>query len=52
MFPNGDVYEGRYANDQAHGKGKYLWRNGIFYEGEFVEGFREGNGVLIAPNKL
>jgi hypothetical protein len=31
MFPNGDVYEGQYTNDQPHGHGRYLWRNGVFY---------------------
>lgn len=29
-----------------HGKGKQSWQDGRFYEGEFVNGKRQGNGVF------
>lgn len=29
-----------------HGKGKLTFENGDFFQGDFVDGFREGNGVL------
>ena len=33
-----------------HGKGKLTFENGDFYQGEFVNGLREGNGVLKINN--
>lgn len=35
IFSNGDSYEGYWQGGLKHGKGKYIWKNGIFYEGSF-----------------
>jgi len=43
----GDFYEGRLTRDLKYtGKGKLYFRNGDYYEGDFVEGKREGRGKL------
>ena len=33
-----------------HGIGTYLWPDDKRYEGEFVQGQREGKGVIYCPN--
>lgn len=35
---------GTYLNSKFHGKGIYLWQNGSKYEGDFLNGVREGKG--------
>ena len=32
-WPNGDKYEGAWANKRYHGHGKYTWVRGDTYEG-------------------
>ena len=44
IFSNGNQYIGEYNEGKAHGQGKYVWRNSDFYDGDWVNGFREGNG--------
>lgn len=34
----------------ADGKGKYIYTNGFVYEGQFVNGMRDGLGILTEPN--
>ncbi|CRH01310.1 conserved Plasmodium protein, unknown function [Plasmodium relictum] len=49
-FKNGDIYVGNFKNGLFHGKGYYKWNsNSSFkiYEGEYIEGSRNGNGQLI-----
>jgi len=33
------------------GKGKYIWRNGIIYEGDFLNNEIIGSGKYIWPNR-
>lgn len=35
MHADGDIYEGEWLNDKAHGRGKYKHSNGATYEGEW-----------------
>ena len=35
MYENGDTYEGTFAHNQKHGRGKFLWADGDCYEGMF-----------------
>ena len=43
----GDKYEGDFANDKRHGKGKYTYANGNKYEGDWVNGDQHGKGTFI-----
>ena len=46
---NGDKYEGELKEFKIlkpHGKGKYFFKNGGIYEGEFKNGLREGKGIM------
>ena len=42
---NGFKYEGQYAKDKKHGKGKYTYPNGDIYNGQWKEGVRHGKGT-------
>jgi hypothetical protein len=44
-----DTYEGRFLKGLPNGKGIYTWADGRIYEGEWVEGIREGEGTMIYP---
>ncbi len=48
-------YVGEFKNNKFHGYGKYYHLaddkyKGYFYEGEWVKGFRNGQGTVIWPN--
>ena len=38
-------YEGAWANDRFHGYGVFRWNSGSVYEGNFSEGYRDGEGI-------
>ncbi|XP_063292794.1 MORN repeat-containing protein 1 [Pelobates fuscus] len=38
-------YEGEWKNGKKHGRGKFLLKDGSYYEGEFVDGEMTGNGL-------
>ena len=44
----GNKYIGEWKNDQFHGKGQLLSINGDFYEGDFIFGEIEGNGIFYS----
>ena len=50
LFANGDSYEGVWQGGLKHGRGKYTWKSGIIFEGQFWLDKREGEGVLYYPN--
>ena len=39
------TYEGEFVNDKYDGKGKYIWKNGEYYIGEWSKGERNGKGA-------
>lgn len=41
-----DFYSGEFKNGMPHGKGKYIWADGIIYQGEWKKGKRNGFGEL------
>ncbi|KAF4651807.1 hypothetical protein FOL47_000172 [Perkinsus chesapeaki] len=43
-YPNGDVYEGSYADGRKSGQGVYTYRDGSAYNGNYKNGQREGIG--------
>ena len=47
----GDKFEGNLNHGQREGKGKYTWSNGCYYDGEYKNHMRHGNGTLTLPDK-
>ncbi|KAK3575470.1 hypothetical protein QTP86_026856 [Hemibagrus guttatus] len=45
------VYEGRWVAGKPHGRGVLKWSDGRMYTGEFKNGFEDGFGDYIVPNK-
>ncbi len=41
-----DAYEGAFKNGQPDGKGKYTWKNGDWYDGLWLKGMKNGQGVM------
>uniref|UniRef100_A0A3B3DDP9 Ankyrin repeat and MYND domain containing 1 n=1 Tax=Oryzias melastigma TaxID=30732 RepID=A0A3B3DDP9_ORYME len=41
--------EGHFVNGLKHGKGKYMWGNGEYYEGLFYKDYRHGSGQYCWP---
>ena len=50
IHPNGDVYEGEWLNDKAHGKGIYYHIDGSKYIGEWIDDKINCYGVLELRN--
>ncbi|KAF1331424.1 Tkl protein kinase, partial [Globisporangium splendens] len=52
VYPNGDTYDGEFANGMRHGKGVFTERaTGNVYDGEWVFNTRQGNGILTSGMK-
>ncbi|KAF7251170.1 hypothetical protein EYD10_03191 [Varanus komodoensis] len=49
-LPNGDTYEGEYANGKRNGQGLYRFKNGARYTGEYFDNKKHGHGVFIYPD--
>lgn len=43
-FENGK-YQGQFKNEKRQGFGIYTWKNGNVYEGEWVDGGKNGLGI-------
>jgi len=41
------IYEGQFKNDIYHGYGRYIYSNGNYYIGNWVDGKRSGWGKLV-----
>jgi hypothetical protein len=41
-----DQYLGEFKDGVPHGKGIYRWKNGNFYDGEWANGRKDGNGGM------
>lgn len=50
MFNTLDVYEGDFINGYAHGKGKYTYADGGYYEGSWKNDKQDGTGVDVQAN--
>ena len=44
-FHNGNTYHGEYKKGRVCGQGKYIWASGEFYDGQWLDGMKEGYGV-------
>ncbi|XP_051149708.1 phosphatidylinositol 4-phosphate 5-kinase 1-like isoform X2 [Andrographis paniculata] len=49
-LPNGDLYIGTCCDNAPHGSGKYLWKDGCMYEGEWRKGKASGKGKFSWPS--
>lgn len=45
IHSDGEVYEGEWVNDKAHGFGVYLHSDGSRYEGEWLNDKQHGTGI-------
>jgi hypothetical protein len=45
-----DRYEGQFVKGLPGGKGTYRWASGVYYEGEWKNGMREGEGKMVYPD--
>ena len=46
----GNVYEGTFVKNKAHGHGMIKWKDGRKYKGEWQESQMHGQGVYSWPN--
>jgi hypothetical protein len=42
---NGNYYEGYFLDGLCHGKGKFVWEEGMQYIGDFYQNMRHGKGI-------
>jgi hypothetical protein len=47
-----DRYEGQFIKGLPNGTGTYRWASGIYYEGEWKDGLREGEGKMVYPDSV
>ncbi len=47
----GDKFAGALSHGQRDGKGKYVWSNGCYYDGQYKDHMRHGPGILTFPDK-
>ncbi|KAM3591438.1 uncharacterized protein V6R79_002114 [Siganus canaliculatus] len=50
VLPNGDVYQGQYANGCRHGEGTYCFKNGSKYVGTYDQNMKHGQGIFYYPD--
>jgi len=49
VYASGAVYEGEWAADKRHGRGKFNYADGDKFEGDFVEDQQHGEGRCAEP---
>ena len=47
MYASGAVYEGEWAADKRHGRGKFIHADGDKFESEFVDDQQHGEGRCV-----
>ncbi len=45
-----DRYEGQFIKGLPDGQGTYRWASGVFYQGAWKSGMREGEGKMVYPD--
>ena len=41
------IYNGHFRNGKFEGRGLYRWNDGSFYDGEYLNGVRNGYGRFV-----
>ncbi|CAM9317377.1 unnamed protein product [Lampetra fluviatilis] len=49
-YQGGNVYSGSFCNNMMHGKGQYVWADGVEFEGDFWLNAMVGNGTYQWPD--
>ena len=49
-WPDGNKYDGEFADGLMNGHGIYTWANGDEYNGEFANDVINGDGIYTWPN--
>ena len=44
------MYDGEFVNDKYEGNGKYIYENGNYYIGSWLNGVKHGKGILYNKN--
>ena len=44
------VYDGFFKNGNKNGSGSFKWKNGAFFEGEYLNDKKNGAGKMFNPN--
>ena len=44
------IYEGDFFKNKIEGNGKYIYKSGYYYIGQFKNGERNGKGIQYYPN--
>ena len=44
------MYLGEYKDGKFHGQGTFIWNDGYYHEGEFLDGTPNGQGTETLPN--
>jgi len=44
------MYLGEYKDGKFHGQGTFIWNDGYYHEGEFMDGTPNGQGTETLPN--
>lgn len=44
------MYKGDWKDNLKHGEGEYSWPNGNLYKGKYVNGKKDGFGVMYYSN--
>ncbi len=47
QYHNGDIYIGNYRDGLPNGFGKYVFADKGVFEGNFINGLKQGKGVLF-----
>ena len=50
-YKNGNIkYDGDFVNNKYEGNGKYIYENGDYYIGPFINGLKHGKGIIYYKN--